>query len=242
MAGQAIRNQKILSTGSHGLTQVFDTSITVDTTQNAAPAGANGDAYNLINSNADLIASEAYERMIVNHPGFLPPTGNKQDCIDDIKDFVVEVAFNTGFGGNDRVWDMAQLYVTGAHVAGEEKQTIEAFTDATQLMIQAMRNEKILVVGKHGLSQTFDNTITSSVETPLNNKSADAFVLLTANKNFIADVAMARMIAANPSYQSPSGYTQNDCKDDLKDMVDVIAHNVKFGGNDRVWDLSLIHI
>ena len=51
---------------------------------------------------------------------------------------------------------MAQLYVTGAHVAGEETQTIEAFKDATELMIQAMRNEKILVVGKHGISQVYD--------------------------------------------------------------------------------------
>ena len=163
-------------------------------------------------ANADLIAAEAYKRMSVNHPDFLPPTGNKQDCIDDIKDFVVEVAHNVGFGGNDRVWDMAQLYVTGAHVAGEETQTIEAFQDATQLIINAMRNERILVVGSHGLTQTFDNTITASTETPLNNKAADASILLTLNKNFIADVAMARMLANNGGYTPPTGYTTNDLR------------------------------
>ena len=137
---------------------------------------------------------------------------------------------------------MAQLYVTGAHVAGEETQTLEAFQDATQLAIQAMRNEKILIVGNHGLTQTFDNTITSATETPLNNKAADAFILLTLNKNFIADVAMARMIANNGSYVPPTGYTQNDCNDDLKDIVDVLAHNVKFGGNDRIWDTANLYV
>ena len=67
MAGQVIKNQKILAVGSHGLTQTYDTTITPDPTQNATPAGANGDAYNLINSNANLIAAEAYERMILHN-------------------------------------------------------------------------------------------------------------------------------------------------------------------------------
>ena len=240
MAAQVIKNQKILAIGSHGLHQTYDTTITLDT-QTAINNGA-GDAYNLLNSNAAFIAAEAYERMLINHPGFLPPTGNKQDCIDDIKDFVVEVAFNVGFGGNDRVWDMAQLYVTGAHVAGEETQTLEAFQDASEIMIQAMRNEKVLVVGKHGLTQTFDNTITGDNLSIVSNQASDAASLLTQNKNFIADIALGRMIANNPSYQSPVGYSINDCKDDLKDIVDVIAHNVKHGGNDRVWDTANLYV
>ena len=44
-----------------------------------------------------------------------------------LHDFATEVAYNTAFGGNDRVWDMSNLYVTGAHVAGEETQTIQCF-------------------------------------------------------------------------------------------------------------------
>ena len=49
------------------------------------------------------------------------------DCIDDIDDFVNEVSYNLAFGGNDRVWDMANLYVVGQHVVGEELQTTQAF-------------------------------------------------------------------------------------------------------------------
>ena len=45
------------------------------------------------------------------------PTGDPQDCIDDIIDFAEEISYNLAFGGNDRTWDMSNLYVTGAHVA-----------------------------------------------------------------------------------------------------------------------------
>ena len=68
-----------------------------------------------------MIAAEAYERMMAENPGYVHPTGyGPQDCIDDIHDFVNEVSYNLAFGGNDRVWDMANLYVVGQHVVGEE--------------------------------------------------------------------------------------------------------------------------
>ena len=79
---------------------------------------------NLILANTQFIAAEAYERMIAKNPGFVTPTGNPQDCKDDIMDFVEEVAYNTAYGGNDRVWDMSNLYVQGAHVANEETEPV----------------------------------------------------------------------------------------------------------------------
>ena len=66
-----------------------------------------------------------------------------QDCIDDVIDVVDVVAYNTEYGGNDRVYDAANLYITGAHVADEEPQTIYAFQQARDMAIQAMRNERI---------------------------------------------------------------------------------------------------
>ena len=240
MAAQVIKNQKILAVGSHKLHQTFDTTITLDT---QIPINERaGDASDLLISNAAFIAAEAYERMILNHPGFLPPTGNQQDCIDDIKDFVVEVAFNVGFGGNDRVWDMANLYVKGAHVAGEETQTLEAFQDATQIAIQAMRNEKVLVVGKHGLTQTFDNTIASDNISIVSDEAGDSATLLTLNRQFIADIAQGRMLANNPGYTPPINYPISDFNDDLLDVIDVIAFNIKHGGTDRVWDTANLYV
>ena len=239
MAGQVIKNQKILRIGNHGISQVYDTTITED--DPTSVDNKSGDAYNLLIDNAAFIASEAYDRMIFEFPDFTPPTGNPQDCKDDIKDFVVEIAHNVGFGGNDRVWDMSNLYVSGAHVVGEEAQTLKAFEDAKEIMVQVARNEKVLVSGSHGKTQTFDNTITVDASTPVNNKVADARDLILANKNFIAEIALGRMLAQYSNYIPAQGYTTNDCLDDLKDVVDVVAHNLAFGGNDRVWDAALLY-
>tara|TARA_B100000963_G_scaffold338002_1_gene334470 strand:+ start:7463 stop:22063 length:14601 start_codon:yes stop_codon:yes gene_type:complete len=239
MAGQVIKNQKILQVGGSGISQVFDTTITEDTP--TAVDNKSGDAYNLLIANAAFIASEAYDRMIFEFPDFTPPTGNPQDCKDDIKDFVVEIAHNVGFGGNDRVLDMANLYVLGAYVVGEEAQTLKAFEDAKELMLQVARNEKVLVSGSHGKTQTFDNTITTDPSIPSTVESGNAKNLILDNKNFIAEIALGRMLAQYSNYVSPQGYTTNDCLDDLKDVVEVVAHNVAFGGNDRTWDAALLY-
>ena len=39
-------------------------------------------------------------------------------------DVIEVVAYNLAFGGNDRTWDAANLYATGAHVVNEELQTV----------------------------------------------------------------------------------------------------------------------
>ena len=238
MMVEAMRNQKILITGSHGFTQTYDTSITYNAPDPVTDRG--GDARNLINANTQFIAEEAYARMIAKNPGFNVPTGNPQDCKDDIADFATEVAYNTAFGGNDRVWDMSNLYVTGAHVAGEETETVEALNFARDIMIQIMRNEDVLVVGSHGLTQTKDTTITVNEGTPVNNKSADAKNLITSNRDFIAEIALGRMLANFPGFNVPTG-NNNDCLDDIKDMIGVVAYNLAFGGNERVWDAANLY-
>ena len=160
---------KTASQYRHGYTQTFDNSITYDLPDPLVDR--NGDARDLIVANKSFIANEAYARMLAENPGFTTPTGDPQDCIDDIIDFAEEISYNLAFGGNDRTWDMSNLYVTGAHVVGEESETVQAFEYARDLMIQVMRNEDVLVTGSHGLSQTKDTTITYNEPTPVNNKS-----------------------------------------------------------------------
>ena len=201
----------------------------------------NGDARNLIIANKALIAAEAYERMMAENPGYVHPAGyGPQDCIDDILDFVNEISYNLAFGGNDRTWDMANLYVVGQHVAGEETQTVQAFDYARDLMVQAMRNEVILPIGSHGLTQSFDNTITVNAPTPVDNKSADAKNLILANKTFIAEIAYGRMQTQYPAFTVPTGNSQ-DCIDDIIDMIEVVAYNLGYGGNDRTWDAANLY-
>ena len=84
------------------------------------------DASNSITLNKEFIAREAYDRMLSNNIGFTTPTGDSQDCIDDVFDILDAITYNLKYGGNDRVYDAANLYILGAHVEGEESQTIEA--------------------------------------------------------------------------------------------------------------------
>ena len=240
MSAQALRNQKILVTGDHGLHQVFDKSITYD--EPTPPIDRFGDARNLVVANKLLIGDEAYARMLVQHPGFVPPTGNPQDCKDDIIDFVEEVSYNLAYGGNDRVWEMTDLYVQGAHVAGEETQTVEALNHARDLMIQIARNEDIVTLGSHGRTQVKDTSITVNTAAHVSNRHADAKDLILANVDFAAEIALGRMIAQYPSYSWQSGYSSADCLDDLKDVVKVVAHNTGYGGNHRVWDAANLYV
>ena len=125
--------------------------------------------HNAIIDNARFIAAEAVYR-IANDPAFagtslgqglLASTGETiQDaCVDDVENVLKEIAYNVKFGGNNKVYDAAELYMTGASVAGEEAESAAAFNIARDLAIQAMRQETITVQGDHGLTQTIDNQV-----------------------------------------------------------------------------------
>ena len=47
-------------------------------------------------------------------------TYHNSDCVDDVRDLLEAIADNVAYGGNDKTWDAAYSYKTGAHVAGEE--------------------------------------------------------------------------------------------------------------------------
>ena len=78
---------------------------------------------------------------------------------------------------------------------------------------------------------SFDNTITGDNLSISSDEAGDSATLLTLNRQFIADIAQGRMLANNSGYTPPVGYTIADCNDDLLDIVDVIAFNIKHGGN-----------
>ena len=46
------------------------------------------------------------------------------------------------------------------------------------------------------------------------------------------------MVLDYPGYTSPTGYTAQDCRDDLVDIIESIAENTKYGGNHEVWDAA----
>ena len=104
------------------------------------------DAAVLISNNRAFIADVAVGRMLDNYPGFSVPTGDNQDCKDDVVDVLKAVEWNLQYGGNHRAYDAASLYIDGGaavHIVGEEQQTIYAFQEAAKAATQVMRNETV---------------------------------------------------------------------------------------------------
>ena len=145
-------------------------NLQIGPTSDAANEDRFFDAANLILSNTAFIADVAYGRMIAAFPSFNVPTGNPQDCKDDIVDVLESLAYNLKYGGNDLTFDAANLYITGAHVAGEEQETIRAFEEARDIATQVMRNEAVITGGHTTRTQIFDLTITydTAAYTPTN--------------------------------------------------------------------------
>jgi hypothetical protein len=76
--------------------------------------------------------------------------------------------------------------------------------------------------------------------TPLGGRQIDAHNLILANKELIAEVAVARMLANFPGFSVPGG--NQNCIDDIIDVLEAIAFNVKYGGNNKVYDAGAIYI
>ena len=70
-------------------------------------------------------------------------------------------------------------------------------------------------------------------------KLADASSLIRDNLEFIATTAYGRMLVNNPSFTVPS-YAK--CIRDTKIIVDAVADNVEFGGNDATYDAAVYYV
>lgn len=155
---------------------------------------------------------------IIHHSQF---RGNSQ-CSDDIKSVLETILYNLRFGGNDQVWEAANIYKTNQTLlAGEEQEAIFAFNTARDLAIQAMRNEEIVPYQI------------------VNGRYYDASNLIEKNKSFIADIAVGRMLANYPGFSIPGG--NQECKDDIMNVIDTIVYNLRYGGNNRVYDAANIY-
>ena len=79
-------------------------------------------------------------------------------------------------------------------------------------------------------SVTFKTIINNGIN-PVADRYAEAHDLLLANKNWIADVAVKDMQIQYPTLQVPGGAV--NCFDDVVDVIEAIAYNVKYGSNNK---------
>ena len=134
-----------------------------------------GDAKTLLESNKRFIAEVAVSRMLANYSSFSVP-GGRANCEDDIEDVIEAVAYNVGYGSNNKVWDASNLYVNGGalqHLVGEETESVYAFNEARNIALQVINNVDVTVgSGYTSLTQTKDLTITADATTGSNTDAA----------------------------------------------------------------------
>jgi hypothetical protein len=191
------------------------------------------DASSLILANRVMIAEMAVERMVAEE-SFTIPTGN-QSCKDDTVDFLNALAYNLTFGGNDQVYDAAKYYVDGAHVVGEEDESVIVFNYARDLAIAAMRNETFdsafTTYNLGAYTQVKDATVTQDIQNPACQDVASSITTLTA--------VVTQAIGSTGSPGNLNGivrtYAEGDqqCLDDVLKVLRAFQHDLRYTGNSK---------
>ncbi|NBR26389.1 MAG: hypothetical protein EBU08_21925, partial [Micrococcales bacterium] len=162
-------------------------------------------------------------------------------CRRDIGYVVDAVAQDLWFGGNEYTIAATKEYFTNSTtllsngLAGETAPSITAFKRAADLMNRAVNNQYY----NRDLTLTLDITEDPAFVADIH---ADAYNLVLDNKEFIAKEAYLRMKAAYPAYVPQTGNTEQDCLDDVYDVLDAVMWNVKFGGNSKTYDAANVYV
>ncbi len=96
-----------------------------------------------------------------------------------------------------------------------------------------------------GNNLTLNLKIDASPLTLVGDRFGDAANLIKDNAQLIGEVAVGRMLDEYPSFQIASGaagYNNQDCIDDIKDVLDSVNWNLQFGGNDRTVDTARLYV
>ena len=260
----ASRNLPIHRYGNSTKLQYYHT-LTLDTPAQTV----SGYAATLILKNLDLIAFESVQRYNIDNPSHNVPGGN-QNCIDDVSDFVRTVVYNLAHGGNEQVYDAAQLYTNSTHLDGEETESRAVFAIAKAIAKQAAASETITIEGNHGFTQVTDN---NNKGTTVEQNLVDGFftILDTAIANDNMSHA-TRTVATAPSCANVvssittffntvttalgSGSTagsvssvtrtaapgDQQCIDDVMKICRAFQFDLRYGGNSAIVEAANLYI
>jgi len=234
------------------LLTVTDATVTIDASNAVDPAGRYKDSRNLILANKSDIIDAAIAAINAYNPTFVYPGGSDTKCRRDLGLIVDAVAQDLWFGGNEYSIAAIQEYfdnnaLTAGGVDGEVSETIIALYKLQDQMNLAVNNQLASTDLTVTLDQTGDPAIVSDTH-------ANAFETITENKKFIAKEAYERMkdVYSNTQYSwNPQGTlgwtprpgtTEQDCLDDVYNVVDEILYNLKFGGNHKAYDAAEVYV
>jgi hypothetical protein len=209
------------------------TQVGVGTTGQVIPARF-FDAANMIRLNLEYLAGEAVGFITstsYKDPPFSLSTSNYSSCRDDIKDILRSICFDITRGGNSRSVGAGLSYYNGntlIHITGTDvngysikEASITAIQKAAEISRYVINNSL------YPLSYQME---------PINGTYADASRLIFLNKDFIAAEAVDRVLNNYPLFSIPN--SNQSCIDDIKLILDAIAYNLSYGGNERVYDAT----
>lgn len=79
----------------------------------------------------------------------------------------------------------------------------------------------------------------ATVPTPANNRDADAYNLITKNRELIKDIAIGKMINESGFSYDPD---TTKCERDIGLVLDAVCYNLKYGGNYKAYDAAKIYV
>ena len=108
------------------------------------------------------------------------------DCVDDVKDILKAIVFNLKYGGNNKVWDAADLFIDKdgylEHIQHSVPEVLNVMGHLKTILANVIRSNTVNIVGTHGLTQIKDPTITKeSNECAQVESSVNTFVGLIEN-------------------------------------------------------------
>ena len=199
------------------------------------------DAADLLVTNARAIAGEAVDLTTklsaFQHYNFRVK-GGKVNCEDDIVDLIESIAHDLRFGGNSSMWDASALYLNTTaglkHVTDQSQETLYAFKVARDMSQLAVKNKfGFLPYEDEGQTGQGQQTFRPDYyDNASGNKFYDAGNEILNNLRFIATTAVGRGVSQYPSLAF-AGYGYQSCVDDVVDMLEAMAFNLKHGGNNK---------
>lgn len=108
------------------------------------------------------------------------------DCVDDVKDILEAIVWNLQYGGNNKVWDAADLFIDRdgylEHIQHSVPEVLNVMGHLKTILANVIRNNTVNAVGTHGLIQIKDPSITKeSNECAQVESAVDTFVGLIEN-------------------------------------------------------------
>jgi len=161
-------------------------------------------------------------------------------CRRDIGHIVDAIAQDLWFGGNEYTIAATKEYfynnvLIGNGVDNEVEPSITAFKRVADAINAAINNK----LYEKDLTITLDNNGDPAYVSDIH---ADAYNMVLENKEFIAKEAYERMKVAYPSYAPQATNTEQDCLDDVYDVLNAVMYDVKFGGNAKSYDAANVYV